>query len=211
MNIKSVSFVAALSLSAVSLANASVTVSDAGWNGGIYCYLPLTLVDSAGSIGMSADQTGGGQAWADITASDTIDPTLSINNSINNDTSFVWTEYVVNVMLNANFTIVSANTGVTSPPGWTANVTQPVPVGGGNYAGTIDYLAGTPVAISPDANSTFDFYYQITFSGLTQYTLTQTLMPVPEPGTFSLLLVGGLLLAGRVIAKRRQRTLRVAG
>jgi PEP-CTERM motif len=211
MNAKSLSFVVVLSLSTGSMANASVTVSDAGWSGGINCYLPLTLVDTVGSIGMSADQSGGGQAWANITASDIVDPTLTINNTINNDTGFAWTEYIVGVTLNANFTIAPANTGVNAPPGWTANITQPVPIGGGNYSGTIDYLAGTPVAISPDPNSTFDFYYQITFSGLTQYTFTQTLTPVPEPGTLSLLTVGGLLLGGMVIAKRRQRKLRVAG
>jgi len=208
MNVKSFSLVMAASFLGACLAHANVTtVTDSGWNGGIYCYLPLSLVDSSGDLGMSASQTGTGSAWATIYTSDTVDPTLSINNTVDNDTTFAWTEYIVNVSLNTNFTILSA--GVAAPPGWTNVITQPGTPVGGVYTGTIDYLAGTPVAIdtnptNPPPDSSLNFNYQIQFSGLTQYSLTETVVPVPEPGTFSLLGFGGALLGGCALAGRRR-------
>ena len=43
-----------------------------------------------------------------ILTDSTTDPTLTINNSINNTSSFAWTEYVVNVAMNQSFSIDSA-------------------------------------------------------------------------------------------------------
>ena len=48
-----------------------------------------------------------------IVTDSTTDPTLTINNSINNTSSFAWTEYVVNVAMNQSFSINSAS--VTAP------------------------------------------------------------------------------------------------
>jgi len=207
MKMKSFSLIVAGSLLGWSVGNASVTdVTDPGWSGGLYCYFPLALVDNSGDLTMGATETGSGRAWATILTSSASDPTLSINNTVDNDSAFAWTEYIVNVSLNTNFTILSA--AATAPPGWTANITQPGAPVGGIYTGTIDYLGGTPVANITDADnpppdSQLIFAYQIRFSGLTQYSLTESVMPVPEPGTLGFLMVGGLLLRERIISRRR--------
>ena len=127
------------------------------------------------------------------------DPILTINNVINNTSSFVWTEYIVTVAMNQTFSINSP--GVIAPGGWTANITAPSgPDINGNYTGTIDYVGGTPVAI----NGLLDFGYVVQFTGLSQYSLTESVTAVPEPGVFSLLMCGGLLLGGLMVAKRGQ-------
>ena len=58
-----------------------------------------------------------------IVTDTTTDPTLTVNNSINNTSSFAWTEYIVSVAMNQSFSIDSA--GVITPSGWTANITAP--------------------------------------------------------------------------------------
>jgi hypothetical protein len=132
----------------------------------------------------------------------TTDPILTVNDSINNTSSFAWTEYIVSVVMNQTFSINSA--GVIAPSGWTANITAPSgPDIHGNYTGTINYSGGTPVAI----NGTLDFGYVIQFSGFTQYSLTESVNAVPEPTVFTLLISGGLLLGGLMVAKRRQAKL----
>jgi hypothetical protein len=146
-----------------------------------------------------------------ITTSDPLDPTLTINNSINNDSGFAWTGYNVQVFLNTNFSISFPAVPVSNPSGWSASVVTAVHFdsGSGLWTGTIDYVGGTPVSpVNSDPNNEFDFAYKVTFSGLTSYSLTESVTPVPEPGTFSLLMVGGLLLGGRVVARRRQEKLR---
>ena len=82
-----------------------------------------------------------------IVTDTTTDPTLTINNSINNTSSFAWTEYVVNVAMNQSFSIDSA--GVIAPVrlDGQSSLRQPGLTVSGNYTGTIDYLGGTPVAI----------------------------------------------------------------
>lgn len=122
MNAKTFSLTVAASLLGLTLANASVTgVSNWGYSGGIYCYTPLW--DSTGNIGIDGYQTGPAQMGGTITTSDALDPTLTIANAIDNDSSFAWTEYLVSVSMNTSFTILSA--GVSVPSGWTAGITQP--------------------------------------------------------------------------------------
>jgi hypothetical protein len=211
MNVKSISLVVATSLSGWSLVHADITaVTDWGYSGGIYCYTPLW--DSAGSVGIDGYQSGLGQMGGMITTSDAVDPTLTINNSINNDSGFAWTGYIVDVFLNTNFSISFPAVPVSNPSGWAAGVIIPVHFdsGSGLWTGTIDYTGGTPVSpVSGDPNNEFDFAYKVTFGGLTQYSLTESVTPVPEPGAFSLLMIGGLVLGGRVMAGCRPRKLRV--
>lgn len=150
-------------------------------------------------------QTSSGTLWltSDATPSD---PVLTINASVDNQSSFAWTGYILDIGMNQIFTINSAS--VTTPAGWSANIMQPAgPDGSGNYDGTIDYFmttGGTPVATAPAANSTFSFSYQIAFNGTSGYSMTETATPVPEPSGIDFLLVGGLLFGGWMFRKRGQ-------
>lgn len=147
----------------------------------------------------------GSQHWAPgqlscILYADTpTDPTLSLDNSLNNDTSFSWYSFHVNVSMSVNFTLSAAV--VHTPGDWSSHMTQPV-FNGSVYIGQLDFHSGTPVAIS----SLFDFAYKSTFSGSTSYTFTEELIPqVPEQGTVGLLALGGFCLVGRALAVRRSR------
>ena len=198
---KQILLAASATLLGWSLSQASVT-SVPTWNysGGFYCYAPVfTSADQ--TVDLIGHQSSFGGMGLTILTDTPTDPTLTVNNSINNTSSFAWTEYIVNVAMNQSFTINSA--GVVAPGGWTAAITQPGAPVAGIYTGTIDYLGGTPVAIYPLLNSSLNFGYQVTFSGSTSYSLTETANPVPEPGAWSFLTAGGLLLGGWTVAKRR--------
>jgi len=198
MNARLFSAVAAATLVGWS-ANADVTgVNNWTYGGGIYCYSPLW--DSTGNIGIEGYQSGPGQMSGTITTSDPQDPTLTIANSIDNDSSFAWTEYIVDVSMNTSFSIASAN--AAAPAGWSANITQPGAPVAGIYTGTIDYVGGTPVAIAPASGSELDFAYQVVFSGATSYNLTESVTPVPEPCALGLLALGGLVLGQRGLRRR---------
>jgi hypothetical protein len=199
---KKILLIASASFLSWSISHASVT-SIPTWNnsGGLYCY--ATLDTAAQSAAISGNQWSSSAAMGlTILTDTTTDPILTVNDSINNTSSFAWTEYIVSVAMNQTFSINSA--GVIAPSGWTANITAPSgPDINGNYIGTIDYVGGTPVANSPGPNNSLDFGYVIQFSGFTQYSLTESVNAVPEPGTFSFLMAG-LLLGGWTVAKRRQ-------
>jgi hypothetical protein len=188
-----------------SIVDASVT-SIPTWNygGGFYCYAPVLSTDSgtgAQSLGITGTQSSLGSLGLSILTDTVNDPTLTINESINNQSSFAWTGYILNVSMDQSFSINSA--GVIAPSGWTATITAPSGPVAGIYTGTIDFTSGTPVGIFPGPDSTLNFGYQVTFSGSTQYTLTESANPVPEPGASNLLMAGGLLVSGSMAAKRR--------
>lgn len=203
---KKILLIISVSVLGWSVSQASIT-SLPGWNysGGIYCYAPVLGTDSGTgdqSITFDGHQSSFGAMGVSIVTDTTTDPTMIVNNSLNNTSSFAWTEYIINVAMNQSFSIDSA--GVITPSGWTAVITAPTgPDGSGNYTGIIDLKGGTPVAIS----SILDFGYQITFSGSTSYSLTESANPVPEPGTLGFLMTGGLLVGGWAMAKRRQASL----
>jgi hypothetical protein len=202
---KKILLIASASFLGLCVTQASIT-SVPSWNysGGVYCYAPVfTAADQ--SVDLTGHQSSFGAMGLTILADTPADPTLTINNSINNTSSFAWTEYIVNVAMNQTFTINSA--GVVAPGGWTATITQPGAPVAGIYTGTIDYLGGTPVSIYPLLNSTLDFGYQVTFSGATSYSLTESVNAVPEPGAWSFLLAGGLLMGAWSLAGRRQTRL----
>jgi hypothetical protein len=187
-----------------SISQASVTsIPTWSYSGGLYCYGPALTTDSNTgdqSVALQGKQSSFGTMELTILTDTASDPTLTINNSINNTSSFAWTAYIVNVAMNQSFTINSA--GVVAPSGWSASLTQPGAPVDGICTGTIDYSGGTPVAIYPALNSTLDFGYQVTFSGSTQYNLTESANPVPEPGAFSLLMIAGLCFSGWKVAQR---------
>ena len=181
-----------------SISHANVT-SIPTWNnsGGIYCNASLDIADQTATV--AGNQWGSSGAMGLTILTDTAtDPILTVNDSINNTSSFAWTGYVINVAMNQAFSINAA--GVIAPSGWTATIIAPSgPDLHGNYTWIIDYSGGTAVAV----NGTLDFGYVIQFSGLTQYSLTESVSAVPEPGVFSLLMSGGLLLGGWTVARRR--------
>jgi len=187
-----------------SISHASVTsVPTWDYSGGVYCYASLDT--AAQSVEVDGNQwSSSGTMGLTIMTDTTTDPILTIDNSINNTSSFAWTEYIVAVGMNQIFSINSAS--VSTPSGWTANITAPSgPDINGNYTGTIDYVGGPSVAV----NGTLDFGYVVQFTGATQYSLTESVTAVPEPGALSLLMAGGLLVGGWAGAKRRQAKLQV--
>jgi hypothetical protein len=127
------------------------------------------------------------------------DPTLKIISSIDNDTSFDWTAYHVNVYMGVEFTLSGVN---VSNPGWTTTSYTPTAVwdsGLGKYVAQIDYSGGTPVTHDPVG--TLDFSYKMTFATSSpQYCIE--LVPVPEPSVIMTLLAGvfGLVVWRRLRA-----------
>jgi hypothetical protein len=194
--------VASASFLGWSISHANIT-SAGPWSygGGVYCYGSLDTASQTVSWAGSQNSSSGSMGVT-LFANSPSDPILTIGNSINNTSSFAWTEYIVNVSMNLTFSINSAN--VTVPAGWTANITAPTgPDIHGNFNGVIDYVGGVPVAVS----GTLDFGYVVQFTGSMQYSLTESVQAVPEPGTFSFLAAGGLLVGGWAMAKRRQTKL----
>ena len=82
-------------------------------------------------------------------------------------------------------------------PGWSISVAfQPPPVGG-PFIGEIHLTAGTPV----NDGDMLSFQYQISFAGDTSFS--ETLTPVPEPGSIGFF-AGALLVGGFVAMKSRR-------
>jgi hypothetical protein len=146
--------------------------------------------------------------WMDAT--DPLDPTLTLGNSVNNDSGLTWLGYQVNVIMSIPFSFTTPGPTVNNPPAsdwYIAGVVTPVlQVGGpyvGLYEGTLFFNAGTPVGIGDE----LDYLYSISFAGSTHYSFTQEAFAyetmVPEPSALVLGGLGGLMFALRL---RRNRT-----
>ncbi|MFH1419060.1 MAG: hypothetical protein ABII12_12345 [Planctomycetota bacterium] len=119
------------------------------------------------------------------------DPSAWVIKEVENDTTFDWTDYHINVSLDKPFTIVTA----TSPDGWLAPVITPATdQGGGLWLGWVDYYydgAGTEIAIG----STGEFGVKLNFAGTVSFCMEQ--IPTPEPSTACLLAVSAIMLLRR--------------
>jgi hypothetical protein len=134
-------------------------------------------------------------------SSSTSDPSFETFLTVDNDTSFAWGGYDVQLLMPIPFMISSPpQTEVTSPGNWSTVIDQPTLVGS-NYVGYVNYSAGTPIAL----NGELDFNYTVSFTGQTSYNVgaTYTAVPVPEPGTLGLLLAG--LSVAALLCRRAKR------
>lgn len=157
-------------------------------------------------LNIQGDQFWGpGHMVMDFTTDTVGDPTITFINQVQNDTTFAWTGYLINLTLDAATPLTSysvSNLAVTNPGNWTATITQPLTYTGVNgsgqyeYVGHIDFEGGTPVGNGNE----LDFSYKVTFAGSTSYHAIQEMSPVPEPGMIAVL-VSGLL--GLFVARRR--------
>jgi hypothetical protein len=176
-------------------------------NGGVNCYY-LYDTSAPDVINVEGSQNGTeGLMTGWVTTDTPADPTLTLNNSIDNSGSFAWTSYIVDVFMNVNFSF--SGISVANPLNWAGGVSiavhQVAPFVQ-QWTGEIVYYAngGPPVNTIPlDPNNTLDFTYKVTFSGLQNYSIQEQVTPVPEPATLSLLF-GGILVAGLGLLRRRQ-------
>ena len=195
---------AAVALSYSSFAGGTITNVDLASDGDgaieCYFYLPGATWDS---IAIYGDQFSGPAHIVGTILSDSeLDPTLTLNNLIDNDTGFAWAGYLVNVYMNKPFTIPTIPL-LNAPAGWSLTSYNAVAWNTGtNYMASILYN-GTPSI--PDPTGQIDFTYQVAFAG--SVTFTEELIPiaVPEPTAMSLVFGGGLLLAARRISRRQSR------
>ena len=185
-------------------ATGKADVTAASWaddgDGAIVCQ-SWWFNQNTSALTMVGDQYWGpGHMVGTITASVAQDPTLFLGSGVDNDSGSAWGSYVVNVIMNQSFTFVSGSESVSNPESdwFVANVAQPVLQSGGIYnglyEGTIDLAGGTPVQVGDE----LDFSYAIKFTGSTDYSFTQEMIPVavPEPSEIGLLTLSAFLFGG---------------
>ena len=159
-----------------------------------------TWDQGTGTLYMSGTQYWGpGHVLGSFTTDTELDPTVWVVESVENQTSFAWTDYHIGVTMTKPFSIV----GVIAPADWTWTITPPSENILNQWVGTLDYYAGTPIGVGDSGN----FGLVVSFLGSVSFSLEQNptgdLATVPVPGA---LLLGGFGVAC-VSWMRRQRSL----
>ena len=113
------------------------------------------------------------------------DPTLKISNSIENDSTFAWTKFTVNIYMATNFSL--SNVTVTNPASWSVvSYDASSTWNGSQYVATVVYNTGP--AIPNDYVSTIDFGYWVQyaaspFSFLAAWLRSGPNRPAPWPSS----------------------------
>jgi len=203
-----ITVLAAMALSG-SVSRASITsVTNWTYSAGLYCYTPV--LDSSPKLTLDAwlyNGSGPEQMGGTILTSSAIDPTLTINDQINNSSGVAWSGFVLDVFMSTTFSIALSASPVANPSGWTGDITiaPHFDAGSGQFMSQIVFSGGTPVSPNAsDPSNLLNFTYQVSFSGSTSYSFTEqaTAVPVPEPGAWGLWTIGSLLLGFRACKRR---------
>jgi hypothetical protein len=144
---------------------------------------------------MYAGQGGNGQMGLSLGTDSPTDPAFTLTTDLINSSGFTWSSYLVDVSMTTGFTFSGVANNI--PGDWTAIVQNPGAPVAGVYTGHLIFYAGTPIGDGGE----FNFVYTVNFDGGPSISFTETLTPVPEPGTLSLLAIGSALF---VIARRRR-------
>jgi hypothetical protein len=128
--------------------------------------------------GVPASVTG------DITADG--DPRVWIRKSVENDTTFAWGYYHIDICMPVTFDILQ----ITDPDTWSHLEPGPAVLQeNGRWLASVDFQGGDPIAIGEWG----EFGILVSFAGTVDYCVSQ--VPIaPEPASLLLLAVGGLLL-----------------
>lgn len=183
MKLRSILLFAAVAIFSQTISQASITniTSRDDGDGAVVC--PIYTWPGGDGVNIYGDQyQAPGHILFDVQTDTELDPTIYLFNSIDNDTSFVWTGYQVDIIMNKAFTLSGAT--VSSPVNWDVVTTQPGAPIGGYYTGTMFLSGGDPIQIGEH----LDFGFSVSFLGSVSFT--EQLTPVPEPTTASLLFFG---------------------